>query len=215
LIPENLCILNHEVAFERGLKSMNFAEPRQQQELLALALDRGCKIIVLDNLSCLFSGIDEDKSLAWERVKFWLIDLRRHGISPVLVHHTGYNLAHMRGTSKREDDSAWAIRLDNKKESFEEIGAKFISRFTKGRHGAMYDYDWTFEPDPADRTKVNIYHTFANRAEIVLQWVRDGLTRCEDIAREMGLTKGRVSQLATQLVKAGKLTRKGKDYDVV
>jgi DNA-binding MarR family transcriptional regulator len=29
-----------------------------------------------------------------------------------------------------------------------------------------------------------------------------------DIAKEMGLTKGRVSQLATQLIKAGKLRKR-------
>ena len=37
----------------------------------------------------------------------------------------------------------------------------------------------------------------------------DGLTNCADIAKEMGLTKGRVSQMATQLIKAGKLRREG------
>jgi hypothetical protein len=28
------------------------------------------------------------------------------------VHHTGYDLTHMRGTSSREDAASWVMRLD-------------------------------------------------------------------------------------------------------
>ena len=94
--------------------------------------------------------MDEDKSREWEKVKPWLLDLRRHRISPVLVHHTGYDLTHMRGTSSREDAASWVIRLDSKKDDFETLGAKFISRFTKYRGKEMVlDYEWTFEPGSA------------------------------------------------------------------
>jgi len=93
---------------------------------MRLALDLGKKAIVLDNISCLFSEVDEDKAREWEKVKLWLLHLRRHRLSPVLVHHTGYDMSHMRGTSKRQDDAAWAIRLDSKKDDFETLGANFI-----------------------------------------------------------------------------------------
>ena len=137
-------------------------------------------------------------------------------ISPVLVHHTGYDLTHMRGTSSREDAASWVIRLDSKKDDFETLGAKFISRFTKYRGKRMVlDYEWTFEPGSAEPNKINVYYTLANRAEVLLQWVRDGLTNCADIAKEMGLTKGRVSQVATQLIKAGKLRKKRNEYEIV
>ena len=53
------------------------------------------------------------------------------------------------------------------------------------------------------------------RKEVILQWVREGLTNCTDIAKEMGLTKGRVSQLATQLIKAGKLRKRKNEYEIV
>jgi RecA-family ATPase len=215
-IPPSLSIINHEVLFEMGGNPMNFADPSCQRDLLHLALALGCKVIVLDNVSCLVLGIDEDKAREWERVKVWLLELRRHRISPVLVHHTGYDVSHMRGTSKREDDSDWIIRLDSKKDDFETLGAKFISRFTKKRsEKPVHDYEWTFEPDQTDSSKVNTYYTIASRVEIVLQWVRDGLTRCEDIAKEMGISKGWVSKLAIQLIKAGKLRKKGRDYEVV
>jgi hypothetical protein len=215
-IPENLSIINHEVLFHATGKTMNFAEPAQQQELLRLALARGIKVPLMDNISCLFTGVDEDKSREWEKVKLWLLDMRRHRISPVLVHHTGYDLTHMRGTSSREDAASWVMRLDSKKDDFETLGANFISRFTKYRgKRRLLDYEWTFDSDPADSSKVKIYHKIANRAEVLLQWIRDGLTNCADIAKEMGLSKGRVSQLATQLIQAGKLRKRKNEYEIV
>ena len=121
----------------------------------------------------------------------------------------------MRGTSSREDAASWVIRLDSKKDDYQTQGAKFISRFTKYRGNLpLLDYEWTFAPDPANPNKSQIFFEIANRAEVLLQWVRDGLTNCGDIAREMGLSKGRVSQIATQLIKAGKLRKKRNDYEV-
>ena len=55
----------------------------------------------------------------------------------------------------------------------------------------------------------------ANRADIVLRWVEDGLTSCEDIAREMGLSKGTVSKLASKLCKARKLKKNGREYALI
>jgi AAA domain len=215
-IPDNLSILNHEVLFYANGETMNFADRAQQRDLLQLLLKRGSRMVVLDNISCLFIGVAENKSEEWEKVKPWLLDLRRHRISPVLIHHTGYDLTHMRGTSSREDAASWVMRLDNKKDDFETPGAKFISRFTKyrGKHQVL-DYEWTFEPEANDPNKVNVYHVIANRAEVLLQWVADGLTTCGDIAKEMHLTKGRVSQIATQLIKSGKLCKRKNDYELV
>jgi predicted transcriptional regulator len=47
---------------------------------------------------------------------------------------------------------------------------------------------------------------------VVLQWIYDGLTSCEQIAREMGITAGAVSKLATKLMQDGKIHKKGRDY---
>ena len=215
-IPGNLSVLNHEVLFQANGEIMNFADRAQQKELLQMALDLGKKVIVLDNISCLFSGIKEDKSEEWEKVKPWLLDLRRHRISPVLVHHSGYDLTHMRGTSSREDAASWVMRLDSKKEDFETLGAKFISRFTKYRgKGRALDHEWTFAPDSTDPSKINVYYVNANRAEVFLQWVQDGLTECGKIAKEMGISEGWASKLATQWIKAGKLRKKGREYEIV
>jgi putative DNA primase/helicase len=212
-IPEKLCILNHEVLFHQGAMVMNLANRTQQEDLLDLCLAKKIKVLVLDNLSCLFAGVDENDASEWEKVKHWLLEFRRQNISPVVVHHTGYDTSRMRGTSSREDAAAWVLRLDNKKDNSGQPGANFISRFTKyrGRLGVS-DYEWTF-----DETGGSIQMTYkvASREEVFLQWVCDGLTRCEDIAKEMGITKGRASQIAARLIKLGKLRKKGREYEAI
>jgi hypothetical protein len=39
------------------------------------------------------------------------------------------------------------------------------------------DYEWTFEPDQADSNNIKVYYKLANRAEVLLQGARDGLTK--------------------------------------
>jgi putative DNA primase/helicase len=212
-IPDNLHILNHEVLFHQSGLVMNLANRTHQENVLALCLERKIKVLVLDNLSCLFSGVGENEADEWGKVKLWLLELRRHNISPVIVHHTGYDQNRMRATSSREDAASWVLRLDNKKDDFDKPGANFVSRFTKYRgQGRLSDYEWWFDPAGG---LIKVRYALASRGEILLQWISDGLTRCEDIAKEMGISKGRASQLANQLIKAGKIRKKGRDYEVV
>jgi hypothetical protein len=212
-IPKNLHVLNHEVLFHESTLVMNLANRIDQEILLELCLERKIKVLVLDNLSCLFVGIGENDADEWDKVKPWFLELRRHGISPVIVHHTGYDQSRMRGTSSREDAASWVLRLDNKKDDFTQPGANFISRFTKHRgQNKLLDYEWWFEPAGE---QIELRYGLAGREEVFLQWVKDGLTRCEDIAREMGISKGWASKIATKLEKDGKLRKKGRDYVVV
>jgi putative DNA primase/helicase len=212
-IPDNLYILNHEVLFHRGAAVINLATRIDQEIILQICLAKKIKVLVLDNLSCLFVGVGENDADEWDKVKPWLLELRRYGISVLVVHHTGYDQTRMRGTSSREDAASWVLRLDNKKEDFDQPGAHFISRFTKYRgYSRVLDYEWKFEP--VGET-INVTYDHAGRGEVFLQWVRDGLTRCEDIAKEMGISKGWASKIAAQLLKAGLLRKKGRDYELV
>ena len=76
----------------------------------------------------------------------------------------------------------------------------------------LFDYEWAFQPNG---TGIVLSYTEANRADVVLQWVRDGLNHCTDIATEMGLSKGQVSKLATRLIGEGKLISKRGGYEVI
>jgi len=67
-------------------------------------------LMVLDNLSSLTPGVAEDKRLDWDSINQWLIELRRNGLSVLLVHHAGKG-GDQRGTSAREDQLNLTLKL--------------------------------------------------------------------------------------------------------
>ncbi len=53
---KELGVLNHEELFHFTGELLNLATPAAQRALTAYMLDRQISVVVLDNLSCLFSG---------------------------------------------------------------------------------------------------------------------------------------------------------------
>lgn len=209
----SLVVLNHEALFQKTGCVLNLTDRVTQASLLSLCDSEGFEVVILDNLSCLFSGIAENDADAWEHVLPWLLNLRRRKVAVVIVHHANRSGNHMRGTSRREDAAFWVLRLDAMPDHAKEgDGARFISRFTKSRQGTREEtepLEWLYAPDGA-RTRV----TFRQVAtvEVFKQWIRDGLTSCTDIAEEMGLSKGAVSKLAARGVREGWLVLEHRSY---
>ena len=110
--------LNHELLFERTGKVLNITKPEVQQAITQHCVGRGVKVLILDNLSTLASGMRENEADSWELVNPWLLDLRRRKIAVVIIHHAGRS-GEMRGTSKREDNVFWIIALDDARENAE------------------------------------------------------------------------------------------------
>jgi hypothetical protein len=131
----------------------------------------------------------------------------------IIIHHTGVDPSRMRGTTKREDPAAFSIRLEDKKEDFSVPGARFVTRFRKYRgREVILDHEWDFKPN-GDGVLVTFKQ--ASHADVVLQWVRDGLSSCREIAAEMGISNGQVSKVATRLISEGKLTKTNRGYETV
>lgn len=104
--------LNHEILFQRTGKVLNIATPEVQNAILTRCLNLGVKLLILDNLSTLASGVKENDSFEWEQLHNWLLQFRRHRIAVILVHHASRG-GYARGTSKREDAAFWVIALDD------------------------------------------------------------------------------------------------------
>jgi putative DNA primase/helicase len=90
------------------------------------------RVVILDNISCLFSGISEDSKQDWEPFNAWLVRLRHRGLSVVLVHHAG-KTAQQRGTSGREDILDTVIALSWPPNYDPREGCHFHLKFTKTR----------------------------------------------------------------------------------
>ena len=160
------------------------------------------KVVILDNISCLFSGISEDKKQDWEPINAWLIQLRHRGLSVILVHHAGKS-GEQRGTSGREDALDTIIALNWPVDPDPQRGCHFQLRFTKSRSvkgeavqpldvrledtgGAM---KWQFEP-----LEVSLFSQVCNL-------LAEGVDRPTDIAEELGISKGYASKLKRRAVR--------------
>ena len=130
---------------------LNLTDPVWQAAVTRYCLNNGFKLLVLDNLSCLFSGVKENDADAWEAVLPWLLELRRHRIAVLIVAHSGGDGKNMRGTSRREDAAFSVIRRDDPQETGEpRNGAHFLMRFTKDRNSSAEQAvrEWGFQTQP-------------------------------------------------------------------
>ena len=91
------------------------------------------ELIIIDSLSVLQRDCDENKSVGWEPMQNWLLQLRGLGKAVLLIHHSGKS-GDQRGASKREDFMNTVISLKEHAIYSQEEGAKFEIRFEKGRN---------------------------------------------------------------------------------
>ncbi len=212
-IGDKLYTLSHEDFFEQEETDLNLANEIQQSRLKAtIEKHPEIKVVIFDNLSCLFPTLREDKRDDWVRDALpLLIWLRRRGIAAVLLHHTGKG-GDQRGTVARMDALNTAINL-KPIEGVETTGkAAFELHFKKSRdcHGA------TIRPLSCKLNKnddgflVWTYECLEESAESRLLSLIDengGEMSGSDAAAAMGVTASRISHLKSDLIRDGKLQK--------
>jgi hypothetical protein len=205
---DHLLFLNHLILFDRTGLVLNIINRDVQEGLTAYCLAHSVKVLILDNLSTLASGMKENEADAWELVNTWLLDLRRRGIAVIIIHHAGRS-GQMRGTSRREDNVFWVIALDDiKKDAKEKRGARFISHFTKPSRNTQHDvpsYQWHFVTESTG--EVTISHALAQTVDVFLRVIDSGVNKHDEIADAMKLPGYEVSRMAKKAEDEGWLTR--------
>jgi hypothetical protein len=216
---ENLMLINHEILFERTSLVLNLADPETQRAITQLCVDGGVKVLIIDNLSTLASGVKENDADAWELLLPWLLDLRRKKIAVVLIHHAGRS-GEMRGTSRREDSAFWIVKLE-KDLSYTDRGCSFLATFEKNRNSALNpdSHVWTIKEilDPQDlfSGKLEISFKLASLEILVLDKIREGHSRCNPIAAELGCQPSTVSKAAQKLAAQGKIRIDNRNYILI
>jgi putative DNA primase/helicase len=212
----NLEFLNHEILFDRTGKTLNITNRDVQQAITRRCLDGAIKVLLLDNLSTLASGMKENEADDWELVNNWLLDLRRRKIAVVIIHHAGRS-GEMRGTSKREDNVFWIIALnDMKKDADNKRGARFVSHFTKPSRNTQEEipaFEWHFVTEASGQ--VTIAHKPAQTLDVFRSVLESGVTKCDEIAAVMKVEKYTVSRLAKKAERAGWLKKSRGEYVLV
>lgn len=211
---EGMFYLQHEALFQLTGTVLNLTKPIVQAALSEKCRQDNIEVLILDNLSCLFTGMKENDADAWEQVLPWLLELRRNRIAVVFIAHAGRN-GSMRGTSRREDAAFWIIQLAATKDEAEiQNGARFVARFVKNRNATEADctpLEWSFLL-PKGEVRAHVSWKKISTAQIFRQWIEDGVTSAQDIAEEMGISKGQVSKLAKRAIVEGWLVKSGREY---
>ena len=153
---DNLAILSSEVLY-RQYRALNINKD-EDRDLIDAMLDqqategKRAELVIMDNLSSLRMGVEENENSALDSILSWLMSLRHKGYAVAIVHHAGKS-GDQRGASRLEDLLDVSIKL----EATEGKGASFEMTFVKMR-GLRPDPDHlllTLEEDEDGILKLN------------------------------------------------------------
>lgn len=198
-----LHFLSSEMVYHRLKRDLILSSETVRDEILGI-LDAHpeIRVLIFDNISTLFCGIDEDKKRDWEPIAAWLIRLRHRGLATILVHHAGKG-GQQRGTSGREDALDTVIHLDRPSTYEANEGCHFEVKFTKCRSLRGMDVvpldvrlidtgkplTWAYKD--LDRSK----------EDQVRELLADGLTKNAEIAEALGIDRTYVWKLRKKIEK--------------
>lgn len=200
--PGYFQLISYDLQGEGGLPSL--ATP-EGQAAIDEHLD-GVQLVILDNLSCLFS-LPENDADEWKlKAQPWLMGLRRQGISALFMHHANKS-GDQRGTGAREDVLDYVIQLKHPSDYEPGEPARFEVSFTKcrqfSREGlAPFEAKLTTNAEGAGVWECK--STSSVKREQAIQLLRDGWTQAQ-VVRELGILKGTLSKWRRAAVEAGEL----------
>ncbi|HWB02778.1 MAG TPA: AAA family ATPase [Verrucomicrobiales bacterium] len=211
-LSPNIHWIHHETITGFTGRGLNLADREQQEALLNMLQKQAVRVLFLDNLSCLLRGVAENDADDWDMVLPWLLDLRRAGITVLLIHHAGRN-GLMRGTSRREDAAHWILKLDDAGDS-DSTGAVFKTTFTKNRntrHGSAScpPLIWTLATEGDHLTVSCRRHS---DVDALVELVTGGMSTARELAAELGVTPGAISKWAHKARAAGRIIISGRQY---
>ena len=207
----DLTWLHHEQLYLKLEEVINLSLPQWQEAITQMVLDEGMEVVVLDNLSCLISGVRENAGEDWEQLAPWLLHLRRIGVTVIMVHHAGRS-GKMRGHTKKEDQASWIISLEDTKDGGE-AGARFVVHFSKPSRNTpdgVPDTGWSFVTEDG---ALSVSHQAAETIDRVVALVNDGYTSCTEIAEALDKSKGTISKVAKRAERQGLICVNGNRYE--
>lgn len=212
-----LTIITAEEIATEGDVQVNLNRQGWRDDITALLKEREeIKLLILDNISSLAPGGDENAKASWDPINQWLLALRRQGVAVILVHHAGKG-GDYRGHSGRIDNLDNVIELKAKAGA---EGACFEVRYTKHRAlkpGQGKPFCLQLEEVAPGSLVLKEHAGGKDRKQQIEADLLRGRPR-KDMESEYGIKPARLSQYAKVLKDAGLLdskgniTRKGKNH---
>ncbi len=211
-LNSDILIYSDAQANREGVCKAHLSNEQWRSTMKDILISRGVKLWVVDNLASLAGGLDENSKQDWDQINQWLLDLRFAGIATILLHHTGKS-GDQRGTSAREDNIDCSIILKRPPDYRSEEGARFVTNFSKARVPTkelrlINDVEFKLTVDEHGKG-IWVFGdvTESNKVKI-LKLLADGFKN-KDIASELGVTTGRISQVKRDAQIAGEMDKKG------
>lgn len=127
-----LFIYPESYAYRIGLKRANLLDAKWRESISDTIHEHKIGLMILDNLSSLAPGIDENSKLEFDAINRWMLELRFYGCTIILTHHVGKS-GEQRGTTAHEDHLDTSLVLNRPANYKRTDGCKFVARVTKDR----------------------------------------------------------------------------------
>lgn len=185
--------------------------------LLKAMKDKGInpKLIILDNLSTLRRGVNENDNSETQALLDFLIKLRHMGYAVIIVHHTN-KAGEQRGASIIEVPMDYIIKLSppSKADLAFKNGASFTVEFTKVRNRAPKNSDFTCDLVETETGELD-FVVDTEATEVFSEHVLlRALTQCggkptvRSIAHKLGWSIGKISKNLKELREWGAISEK-------
>ncbi|MGV8057790.1 MAG: AAA family ATPase [Smithellaceae bacterium] len=192
-----------------GLEPPNLIKQNWRDAILDyLKRHQEFKLLIIDNLASLTSGLDENLKRDWDYINQWLLKLRAIGVAVIIVHHTGKG-GDQRGTSSREDALDFSIMLSRNEGDQTEEGTKFTVEFKKARriYGKNVKPFTLYLHDVENRFAWEVVDEGPTKAERIKILLAEGQLKQNQIAKIVGVKPSYVTQVKIETKEEEKLRR--------
>ena len=199
LPDSDLRVISHAQFEMRGALMPDLGEAAGRDFLDQIIDDNNVDLIILDSVSTLVrSGVDNDVE-GWRAIQTWSLRHRAKGRAIIYLHHQGRS-GNPRGTSSREIVLDARIKLERDYEASTDARSSFKLEFPKSR-----DF-WGKDAAPmlihlatTSGTVEWSHETVRDHTKERIRTLRDQGFKQKAIAKELGLTEARISQIVKQL----------------
>jgi putative DNA primase/helicase len=201
--PGTLHIYSNSYAYKIGLRSADILNKKWRQSILDSVDDLDIGLLVLDNLSSLARGIDENDKAAFDPINEWLIQVRNHGIAIMVLHHTGKNKSEQRGTSAHLDNLDTSLLIERPRGYKDNMGCRLLVTATKDRGQVLSADSYIIQLDTMPSGRLRFTTEAVEGINYAREVIRKDPTMTYHEAAELGISQTTFYRAQKQLKDEG------------